>query len=384
MMRTSQCARILTALVAVLSLAGMSDAATGESAPEKPRTGRWSWQGPSTGHEHWVHVPDDYAATAPCPILVMSHGVNSSGKGMINGRTCQMAVERGWIAVAPTWNWRGDGAGDWVEVAGEITELLRELIETYPVDRRFVVSSGFSGGGGVSIGSFTRSPELYTLLVSQSSNFHPGYAQAPRRRLSGADRRPVLVLWGEKDHPLILDQGPKEKAYFERKGHPVSSHVVPGGRHRTFPEHAWIWLDTLVLSRRARDLSKAHEAARSVSLERKAWRVAQLLAPFCGREIAPEPSRKENDDPFLEKWTARYRKLAEPFREKLRKAKELYEKAVKHGRRNLEEASARFDEQGKSRHLHWLRRFKKRWVDVPELCAEADAAWKKVYGDPPP
>ena len=236
-------------------------AAGGAAAAEKsgPKVGQWMWKGPQTGNEHWVHVPENYDGSRPSPIMVMSHGVGSSGAGMMREATCRGAVSRGWIAVAPTWKYAGNQVLDYASVADELIELISKLVADYNVDRRLIVSSGFSGGGGVSIRSFTKYTEIYTILASQSSNFY-GVAGAASRG-GAAERRPVLVVWGENDHPLILAEGPRERDHFARKGNPTDSYVVPGGKHQTFPNQTWAWLDAIVVTLRASDLAEALKSA---------------------------------------------------------------------------------------------------------------------------
>lgn len=368
--------------MAVIVLLGFGVAAVAAEPEDgdEPKTGLWSWTGSKTGNEHWVHVPDDYDPAVPCPIMVMSHGINSSGKGMISGGTCRGAVQRGWIAVAPTWNWDGN-SDDSGAVAEELIELVKLLDRRYAIDRRTIVSSGYSGGGGVSIRSFTRYPRVYSHLVSQSSNFYGQYVMQPVDRSAGTDR-PVLVLWGEKDHPLILEQGPREATHFRRKRHPTADYVVPGHPHRPEPKQVWGWLDATLLDGRIDALEKAVRFASTHRRPEHQPAVAEALAPVVAREEDfRERSVADGLDPFVRKCNERYNKLSERARSLAEEAREAHDEAVAEGRRRLDEQRKQFSEENKARNIRWVRRFCQRWAAVPLLLDEARAAYTDAYGE---
>ncbi len=373
---------VMALLVTLPAVAYGQQAGAAEAEAEQndePKLGLWMWKGPQTGNEHWVHVPENYDASRPTPILVMSHGIRSSGAGMMRGATCRGAVARGWIAVAPTWKFEGNRDLDSSKVADELIELMKQLVADYNIDRRLIVSSGFSGGGGVSIRSFTRFPDVYTVLASQSSNFFG--VSTPASRQAGPDRRPVLVVWGENDHPLILNEGPRERDHFTRKGNPTDSYVVPGGRHQPFPQQTWAWLDAIAVSLRASDLAEALKLSVRLRGAGSEPRLAALLAPFQGGEAPQEKPIADDADPFVKQWHAKHNEKLEGLAENMEKAKELYDQALAEGRRQLAETGEKFTTDAKQDHIRWARQFAVRWSSVPELVAEVEAAFEKLHGE---
>lgn len=349
-------------------------------ASEKPQTGRWAWTGPQSGNEHWVEVPKDYDPSRPCPVMMMVHGRGARGEILIKMGTCQAAVKRGWIAIAPTWTMKGSGT-DSAEVVAELDGLFRLLAERYTIDPQLVVASGFSGGGGVSIGCFTRYADIFTMLVSQSSNFF-GLA-APRRPVADMNRRPVLILWGQNDHPIILNEGPREVQYFQGQGYPVTQYVVPGGKHQTFPKHAWAWLDAVVGLERSKRLAAALQRGRRLSRPTAMAERAEALAPMIGLAAVEPPQDDESSDPFIRQWRDHTAKVRKKLTEQIAETEKLYAEALAEGRRQIAAVAERFSPRTHQADLRWMKRFTERWAAVPEICREAEAAYEKVHGEAP-
>lgn len=371
-------AAILLAALASTARAAEPSAASARSAEKAaPHLGLWTWKGPKTGNEHWVHVPENYNPALPCPIFVMSHGIHGNGAGMIKEATCTEAVRRGWIAVAPTWrwnekNWEAESAA----VADELPELIKLLAATCNVDKRTIVSSGFSGGGGVSIRSFTKFPDLYSYLVSQSSNFYGSFVAAPLNNPPGAAKRPVAIFWGANDNPMIPPQAAAERNHFTRAGYPTTSYVVPGGGHQTEPHQTWAWLDALLLQKRADEL----EAGLKTAAQKTGPEAVEALAPFLNISVAAtEKKIADSDDDFVKEWQGKFNATLITMTENLAKCRSLYQAAVEIGQKLL--AGAKFDPTQKQDSIGWVRRFKATWAAAPDLCRAADAAFEKAYGE---
>ncbi len=371
---------LLAALVAAGRAAGTQVAPpAAPGAKLEVKRGLWSWKGPKTGNEHWVHVPENYKATAPCPILVLAHGKGSSGAEMIHDSTCDGAVSRGWIAVAPTWHPELKMNLDDEATADETTELIHLLEATYNVDKKVIVSSGYDLGGKVSLRGFGTYSEIYSFLVSQSSAYSILYLGNPFVFAAHppSNHRPVLLLCGEQDRADISAATKHARFYFAHKGYPTTIYTVPGGLHQTEPQQTWSWLDTVVLQKRSDEVK---DAIFAVVDHKTGPEAAAVLAPFQNLTVAAtEKKIGDSGDPFLKDWDRQYNEAIKTMTDYLARSRALYQEAVEIGRKQL--AAAKFDPAQKEDGQKWILRYKTRWAAVPDLCRAADAAYEKTYGE---
>jgi enterochelin esterase-like enzyme len=366
--------------ISALPPASAAAAASARSAERAgPKTGAWSWKGPRTHHEHWVQVPENYDPATPCPVFVCSFGDMSSGEGNLKSEVCAAAHERGWIVIAPTWKREDPDSEDTDRqtVADEATELLKLVMKTYNVDKRFIVSSGYAGGGSVAAQSFIKYTEIYTHLVSQSGaffNFYVFNEIAARGALSlTAAKRPVLVVWGEEDGSARGDCAVTIKE-LKKKGYTLTSYMVPERKLRPAPEQVWAWLDVLVAQTQTAELAAA---LKTVS-QKKGPEAVKMLAPFQQLRTLKEKKFGGNVDQFVSDWNEQYNQLAQSLNETMAKSKALFEASVEIGRQQL--ANVKFNPAQRAEMVSWVRSFKTRWSGSPELCRAADEAYEKAYG----
>jgi len=200
-----------------------------------------------------VHVPSAINNKKALPLMVSSHGMGGDGineMGMWSG----LAEQYGFIAVTPSFAC-ATGAGG-IDVDHKmLCDIMERVLAKLPVDREFVLGTGFSGGGLPAYLIMMRHPEWFTMLCFRGPNFRGLGMRGPWRE------RPVYIFWGEKDHPLILNaDGPNGLAallkmkglsqeYDKRKDpmHFVSADgkfqwdLVPGGGHDPCPGMCAKW-----------------------------------------------------------------------------------------------------------------------------------------------
>lgn len=146
-----------------------------------------------------VHIPASYDGSAPLPMIVSSHGNGGSGIGDIRGWTSH-ADKHGFIAVCPSF---GSAVGN--NNASADTPMLDEILErvlgSLKIDRRHIVGTGFSGGGLPAYTCMMGNPKVFTALCFRGPNFYGSMATRPAWKT-----RPIYILWGENDHPMIYDK----------------------------------------------------------------------------------------------------------------------------------------------------------------------------------
>jgi hypothetical protein len=146
-----------------------------------------------------VHIPEAYAKDAPLPLVVSSHGNGGNGIGEMGGWAG--AAERyGFIAVCPSF-----GVACMASPLGTDEKMLGQIMgrvfASLKVDRSHVLGTGFSGGGLAAYGIMMKHPEWFTALAFRGANIRGALASR-----SAWKRRPIYILWGENDHPLIYNK----------------------------------------------------------------------------------------------------------------------------------------------------------------------------------
>jgi len=153
-----------------------------------------------------VHIPESYAGKSPLPLIVNSHGKGGNGAAGI-GEWAGYSERYGLVVVCPSFGYATGrstaGADDQM-----LSEIMERILSSLKIDRRYVLGTGFSGGGLVVFGCMMQHPEWFTALCFRSANY-----RGTLTRKSKWDKVPVYVLWGEKDNPIIFSppdagQGP--------------------------------------------------------------------------------------------------------------------------------------------------------------------------------
>lgn len=204
-----------------------------------------------------IHIPAAIKRGQLLPLVVSSHGLGDNGIVEI-GMWAGQAERYGFIAVAPSF-----GSATGATAIGVDDKMLGQILDRVfaklPVDRKFVLGTGFSGGGLVAYGIMMKYPQWFTALCFRGPNFRGLGARGPWRE------RPIYIFWGEKDHPMILNpDGPnglaallkmkslsqeydrrKDPAHFVAAAGKFQWDLVPGGGHDPRADLAAKWFASL-------------------------------------------------------------------------------------------------------------------------------------------
>ena len=122
--------------------------------------------------------PDGWDGETPLPVVVYFHGWNSSPEGSFRNRAMVDGItSRGGLFVAPfarTGYWRQIGAGRAEGGRDElayIRTVMADIKKRWPVDTRFVMSSGFSRGGSMSWNVACYAGDLFTAHAPIAGGF---------------------------------------------------------------------------------------------------------------------------------------------------------------------------------------------------------------------
>lgn len=202
-----------------------------------------------------VYVPKQYDGKTPLPVVVSAHGVDGNGEQEIAG-WIPYADKYGWIVVCPSYlsaakNGKMTEMSKYLrEDAMMLNEIMRRVFGSFPVERRLVMHTGFSGGGAPTWYVAMSMPDIFNTLCFRSANFY-GSGAFLSSNLAAWRERPIYLFWGENDHPIIVTKGnagdngdgPAGLEYVERRlrCHKLKHEVLPGGKHEPRIDLAAKW-----------------------------------------------------------------------------------------------------------------------------------------------
>ncbi len=272
---------------------------------------------PKHNLDFWYYVPASAKGKRKVPLVLSYHGANGNGGGEI--RMWQALAEKhGFIVACPTS--RLAGAGQKAGVARRVNpqeyfteaeaalSIVEMLTKKFKLDRRFVMVTGFSGGGNPSYWLGFIHPEVFPFLCTRCGNFPsllPGLANAMPQlgaQVREAARNSyIYVFYGENDHPILLREIPNTIRVLQSlKAAHLKIQKVPGMKHQSRPEMAADWFMRTVATRRvelAAAAKRQHRealAAAAAALKEKQPAVAypQYLAAQAREREYPELGRQ--------------------------------------------------------------------------------------------
>lgn len=243
---------------------------------------------PKGGRPFSFYVPKSYEKTNRYPLLVTCTG---TGIGRENIRRAWHLAERfDLLVVSPdTWAIYGrpgtdahvgetrrawSRSGETVDVpmivrdqAGILRDLradsraIRDVVgllqQTYSIDKRLVVLTGFSGGAWVAYYAGLSDPGRYAGISIRSGTFHPG---AVPKNIARARAMPISVVIGDRDLDLVLKDTRKAEEFFKRqKFENFQVERLPRSGHDNRPEVAGNFVDYLRRELKARERAEAME-----------------------------------------------------------------------------------------------------------------------------
>jgi dienelactone hydrolase len=202
------------------------------------------------------YVPASSADKDRVPLVISYHGKGGTNVGEIGSWT-DLAEKHGFVVACPkSYFAGGDRPADDKRPLGPIRELedavtvVEMLKEKRGIDERFIMATGFSGGGLPSYTAGLLRPDVFRYVCSRCGNFPaPVVAAAPTqpeiaRSIDAAVANVhFYFFYGEKDHPVILQMdAPRQLRFFEAvKARHFKKELVPGMGHDSRPDKAAEW-----------------------------------------------------------------------------------------------------------------------------------------------
>lgn len=230
-------------------------------------------------------VPEDYDAGKAYPLLVSCTGRGFGHENIT--RFWPLARKLGFIAASSdTWACGGKPSerapvaqklDAWSRETGEIQvpqlvrdiedirrdlkddavairDMVKLLQQTYNIDARLIVLTGYSGGGWVAYYVGLQDPERYAGICIRSGSFHSGLLPP---NVARARKMPVQVVIGDRDLDLVLRDTDTAERYFTRMGFEnFQVERLPHSGHDNRSEVAANFIDYL---RRQREAEKRAE-----------------------------------------------------------------------------------------------------------------------------
>lgn len=192
------------------------------------------------GGEYWVYVPPDSSPDRPLPLLLALHGDEGDPWRNIAYHFPDLwESRRDFILVMPRCPW-----GSWWRSSDQsarfVDALLEHLFERYNVDRERVYAWGFSGGGCF-LGGYAE--ERQDVIAAVSHNVGGCYGGDEAGPEPGC-LIPARLVTGSGDHQRSNVLGLADG--YERHGHEVDLHDIPGLRHTMTDEMLGPTLDWLM------------------------------------------------------------------------------------------------------------------------------------------
>jgi len=187
---------------------------------QKPRT--------DTHHEYSLYVPENYTPQQRWPLIVCLHGGYGQGNEYI-WTWLRPAKSKGYLllspkSIGPTWSVLQPPLD-----TRSIQAMMKEVGDTYNVDRERVYLSGLSDGGTFSYIFGLASSEQFAGIAPIAGDFHPMMDPLLRQK-KGIDT-PLLVVHGVHDKIFPIETARQACQLFERIGYKVAYQELPDWGH---------------------------------------------------------------------------------------------------------------------------------------------------------
>ncbi|MFN8025298.1 MAG: alpha/beta hydrolase-fold protein [Acidimicrobiia bacterium] len=206
---------VVAAVVAVATLAVAPNAdARGSGATTSPPT--TTAAASTTGRPYEVHVPPNYSANVPAPLLLILHGYRASGAlESLYLQLTSATDAAGMLTVAPDGTLNGRGKRFWnatdaccatkgetVDDAAYLMAIVREVEATYNVDRKRTFIVGHSNGGFMAYRMACDHADTFAAVASLA-----GATFADPRRCAPSVPVATLEIHGTADDTIPYDGG---------------------------------------------------------------------------------------------------------------------------------------------------------------------------------
>lgn len=214
-----------------------------------------------------VYIPEIYSSDTALPLIVASHGANGDGETEIK-KWKEIAEKYGLIVVTPSYACATNKAGDneekklFIKQEKEmLKEILKRVTESLNIERRFVMHTGFSGGGTPTWYIATSFPEYFTSFCFRSANFY-GRDFSPVNHLVTWRDKPVYIFWSRDDNEVLTGDGYRTKIgegqealnfMKDKKFTKLEYKIFPKGGHISRREEAARWFIEEVVNKKKVD-----------------------------------------------------------------------------------------------------------------------------------
>jgi polyhydroxybutyrate depolymerase len=200
--------------VALFALLAFRTALCAGEPAEPGNTVSRSLQHADLDRTYRLHLPRDFRAGAPVPLVIAIHGLGMNGEGMeLFTDFSPVADEHGFAVVYPDglnrmWRfWERPELGDqvkdepgYVDDVGYIAALIDSLVAEGLVNPRRVYATGLSNGGYMSNRLACLLPDKIAAIAPVAGTTTPGLIETkPSRPI------PVLYIHGTRDHIVGYD-----------------------------------------------------------------------------------------------------------------------------------------------------------------------------------
>ncbi|MFN9367557.1 MAG: hypothetical protein ACK6CT_02145 [Planctomycetia bacterium] len=202
------------------------------------------------------YVPAASVGKDRVPLVLSYHGLGGSNESEI-GPWINLAEKHGFVVACPKSYFAGGKRPPTDKrPLGPIRELedaiaIVEMIDAKRrIDGRFVMVTGFSGGGNPAYTAGLLRPDVFPFVCSRCGNFpdslvvearkHPDYGRSVQTALTKSH---IYFFYGEKDHPIILEtDAPMQIEFFETaKAANFQKEMIAGMAHVSRPDRAADW-----------------------------------------------------------------------------------------------------------------------------------------------
>ena len=170
-----------------------------------------------------LYLPDEYDPAVAYPLVVSLHYAGYDGP-FFGRNLLEFAMVSGFqelnpIILAPD-------SPNWVSEAGEQTAVAttKFVLEHYKIDRKRVVLTGYSNGGGGTWLIASKHQDLYTAAMPM--------AALPLRNAAGIDWQiPILVMNSEADELFDFDSAERTASQLKELGANINFYAVENVSH---------------------------------------------------------------------------------------------------------------------------------------------------------
>jgi dienelactone hydrolase len=207
-----------------------------DPAPRRPgpRTGRYGGElrdpkGENVIIRYQVMVPAKLPARNELALVVNFHGMGGrEGDGLdtIAGALGRLAVADRFVLLGG----KSKGQGWTAEDEEAALRLIAWAKETYPVDPRRVIFSGYSNGAWMSARLAADHPEI----AAGAAAFAGGWFRFPKAAGAAEARTEFYIVHGDRDAVVSADQSRAGARELKAKGYRYVYREVPGADHGSF------------------------------------------------------------------------------------------------------------------------------------------------------